>query len=153
MRHWPDLAGAAALVALGVCGIVAGFDYGIGAVTAPGPGLMPALAGAALVALALVAALNVQFTAPAPAEPGEEAPLAPHAGWRVLGYALGILVFAFLMQRIGTLATVALFLVWILRGVERQSWRLTLAIAAGATLGVWLLFVKALKVTLPVFGG
>jgi hypothetical protein len=150
MKRLADLAGAGGIAALGICGLVTGFGYGVGAVTEPGPGLLPALAGAALVVLAVVAAAeSLRATAPV-LEASEEAPLAPNAGWRVLGYAFGILAFALLMERLGTLLAVALFLAWIVRFVERQSWRLTLALAAATTAGVWLLFVKALNVTLPM---
>lgn len=148
-----DLAGSLALAAVGVFGLVTGVRYGVGGVTQPGPGLMPALAGAALLVFALMTALREIVARGQPAlaaDDGEEAALAPDALARVIGYLVGIFGFALLMEPIGTLPTAALFFVWIVRGVERQSWRVTLALTAGVTLGVWLLFVKALKVSLPM---
>jgi hypothetical protein len=107
-----------------------------------------------LLILAVIVACAEIFM-PAPVQPDEEgdSPMAPDAPRRVAGYAAGIFAFALLMQPIGTLPTIVLFFLWIVRGVEHQSWRLTLALTAGATLGVWLLFVKALQVSLPMIGG
>jgi putative tricarboxylic transport membrane protein len=153
MRRLADLAGAIALGVVGLFALVTGIGYGVGEVTEPGPGLMPALTGGALVILAVLVAATEVITEPAAAPAFEEPSLAPNALWRVIGYIAGIFGFSLLMEPIGTLPTVVLFFVWIVRVVERQSWRVTLALAAGTTLGVWLLFVKALNVTLPMTGG
>ncbi|HSH91865.1 MAG TPA: tripartite tricarboxylate transporter TctB family protein [Ramlibacter sp.] len=153
MIRIPDIAGASALVVLGAYGLVSGFRFGLGEATAPGPGFVPAIAGIALLVLAAaVGVKEVVAPAPEPATAPDEAPLAPDAIRRIVGYIAGIFGFAFLMQPMGALPTIGLFFLWILRGVERKSWRLTLAMTAGATLGAWLLFAKALKVSLPVIG-
>jgi putative tricarboxylic transport membrane protein len=153
MMRRADLAGAAGLAAIGIFGLVTGLRYGVGEVTEPGPGLMPAVAGGMLLALALVIAVSEALGAAMADAVVDEDQRAHNALWRVIGYAVGIFGFALLMEPIGTLPTIVLFFLWIVRGVERQSWRLTLALTAGATVGVWLLFVKALKVTLPMVVG
>ena len=149
-----DIGAAAALAALGLYGVVSGIRFGLGEPTEPGPGFLPLLSGGGLMILAIIVAC-VEIFAPAPSQPAEEddSPIAPDAPRRVVGYAAGIFAFALLMEPIGTLPTIVLFFLWIVRGVERQSWRVTLALTTGATLGVWLLFVKALQVSLPMIGG
>jgi hypothetical protein len=149
-----DVGAAAALAALGLYGLVSGIRFGLGEPTEPGPGFLPLVSGGGLLILAVIVACAEIFM-PAPPPPDEEgdSPMAPDAPRRVVGYAAGIFAFALLMQPIGTLPTIVLFFLWIVRGVEHQSWRLTLALTAGATLGVWLLFVKALQVSLPMIGG
>lgn len=139
-------AALAILAAIGLYGAYSGLRFGLGEATEPGPGLMPAFAGGALVLFAIVVALTEGVPAAGPGDP----PAAADATRRVFGYAAGIVAFALLMKPLGTLPTIVLFFVWIMRGVERQSWRLTLALTAGAALGAWLLFVKALKVSLPM---
>ena len=143
-----DLAAPAVLAAIGFYGAASGLRFGLGEATEPGPGLMPAIAGGALVVFALMVAATEAVPTAGPDEP----PSAADAPRRVLGYAAGIIAFALLMQPVGTLPTIALFFVWIMRGVEHQSWRLTLALTVSAALGAWLLFVVALKVTLPMVG-
>ena len=154
MIRVPDLAGAVVLAVLGGYGLISGFSYGLGEATSPGPGFLPVMAGGALLVQALSVAIK-EVIAPTPAPPvdPDEATMAPDAMRRIFGYNVGIFGFALLMQPIGALPTIALFFLWIVRCVERQTWRLTLAMTAGATLGAWLLFVKALQVRLPLIGG
>ena len=133
-------AGPVALIAAGLSATVVGLQYDVWESGNPGAGLLPAVAG---LGLALLAALVLATEAAPPS--GDSTSLR-----RLLGYLLAIFGFAVFMEPAGTFVTMVAVFVWILRGVERLSWRLTLAVTAGTALGAWLLFDRLLHVPLPV---
>lgn len=63
---------------------------------------------------------------------------------------LGVTVaFVVLMQVIGMIAGIALFLALLMRYLERHPWWLTIAVAIGAALLNWLVFEHWLRVPFP----
>lgn len=68
---------------------------------------------------------------------------------KVSFYAISMLLYWVLMPTVGFVATSALFLLFILRFAERQSWKITLWVGLASILTCYLLFIYFLKVPLP----
>lgn len=68
---------------------------------------------------------------------------------KVSFYAISMLLYWVLMPTVGFVATSALFLLFILRFAERQSWKITLWVGFASILTSYLLFIYFLKVPLP----
>jgi putative tricarboxylic transport membrane protein len=68
---------------------------------------------------------------------------------KVSFYAIAMLLYWVLMPTVGFVATSALFLLFILRFTERQSWKITLWVGIASILTSYLLFIYFLKVPLP----
>lgn len=68
---------------------------------------------------------------------------------RLLLYASVLLLFSLLLERVGFLASGMLFLIMILKFVEKQSWKITLWIVIISLLVSYLVFVNFLGVPLP----
>lgn len=69
---------------------------------------------------------------------------------RILAVLVSTVILVALLNVIGMITGVALFLVFIVRFVERHSWRATLGVAVGCAGGFWLLFGYWLSVPFPV---
>ena len=69
--------------------------------------------------------------------------------FRVSSYAILLLFYAILIERVGFLITSALFLVLIIKFVERQGWKITIFTATTSIVVSYLLFVYLLGVPLP----
>jgi hypothetical protein len=116
----------------------------------PGPGLLPAMA-ATLVLVATIAAIvaerRARETVASPVAMAPEA--APPASRKVLVYAAGLVALPAVIAALGMLAALGLFVLLILRFVERASSGLACAVAGSCVAGSWLLFDVLLKVSLP----
>jgi hypothetical protein len=124
--------------------------YPLWAFGQPGPGLLPAMA-AALVLVATLSAIVTQWRAgAAAAAPRElaEAVAAP-ASRKVLVYAAGLVALLPAIALLGMLAALGLFVLLILRFVERAGTALAVAVAGGSVATSWLLFEVLLRVSLP----
>jgi len=142
----PDVWSGIALAGAAVLAWVWARDLPVGSLHQPGPGFFPK-GLAALVALLALGILARGLLSPA----GAVASLWPERGGltrvatmlaALLGYVLGV-------ERLGYLiATTALFVI-MLRWVGGRSWVVTLATAALATGGSYLLFARWLMVPLP----
>ena len=135
---------AIVLIAGGLAGVWSGIRYGVWQALSPGAGFLPALSGGALCLLGVAIFATDVRSSQASAEDGEHG-----SGWRLLGYMVGLLGFALLMEPLGAIAAIVLLFLWILAGVEQLPWRLVLTVTAGATVGAWLLFDRLLQVPLP----
>jgi putative tricarboxylic transport membrane protein len=69
--------------------------------------------------------------------------------FRVISYALLMLLYALLMEAVGFLITSSLFVIFILRYVEGRSWKKAILIGLTSTILGYLIFVYSLKVPLP----
>ena len=112
----------------------------------PGPGFLPFWLGvviAVLATLLLVGALRAR-------DPGE--PWLPRGdGLRRLLLVLGVTAaLVALLSTLGMVLATVLFLVVLLRGLDRQSWPVTLAVALATAGFDWLVFTHWLRVPLPV---
>jgi len=141
-----DLVAAVLLLALagGYLKVALEFPY-IGP-HGPGSGFLPVWLGIALGVLSvlmLVGALR--------AAPGGGEWLPDRRGMWRLAITLGAaVIFVSLLEIVGMVLGCALFLVAILRFFEGYPWKHTLGIAAGAGLGIYLLFIRWLNVPFPI---
>ena len=69
--------------------------------------------------------------------------------FRVVSYALLMLLYAVSMEKAGFLFASAIFLLLILKGVERQSWKITVFVGLITLITSYLLFFHFLRVSLP----
>jgi putative tricarboxylic transport membrane protein len=70
--------------------------------------------------------------------------------WKKILLTLGsLLVFGFVFERLGYLLATFFFIIFLLRAVERQSWRLTLSVALSASLVSYIVFGLLLGTPLP----
>ena len=146
MKLRPGLLSPFVLMGVGILGLVSGIQYGVWHGGGPGAGLLPAISGALLLTLTAIAAL-------AEGAASKTAPSEPLQAKRLISYLAAVVGFALLMRPLGTMPTITIFFLWILRGLERLPWRITLAVTAGASVGTWLLFERLLQVPLPRFMG
>lgn len=131
--------GPLALAALAGVALFMAWDYGLWSFGAPGAGLMPSLAATVLGVTSLLA-LRERPAAEEEADPDPR---------RLAFYMVALVVLLPAILAVGMLPALALFIVFCLKIAERMSWRATLAIAIGATVGSWLLFERLLQVQLP----
>jgi putative tricarboxylic transport membrane protein len=68
---------------------------------------------------------------------------------RVLSYIIATLLFGILLESIGFLISSALLLVFILKVVEKRSWKITFALGLASVLISYILFAYLLGVPLP----
>ena len=143
MRGADRISGAVLLV-LSVAfaaGALKNYDYW--SPNGPGPAFLPFWLGVAMAVLAvllLVSALRSR-------DPGGDW-LPRGAGLRRLALVLGCSVA--LVALLGMVIGTALFLLVLLRGLDRVSWPLSIAVALGTAGFTFLIFTYWLKVPLPV---
>ena len=115
---------------------------GLGTYFRPGPGFFPFYSGLLLGALALILTFRAFRGAPERAEAwGEWIPM--------LLVSLAMLGFALLLNRLGFLVTAFLFIGFLLRGIERRDWIVSLGAAALTALGSYAIFQLWLRAQLP----
>jgi hypothetical protein len=125
-------------------------EYPLWAFGQPGPGLLPAMAAALVLIATLSAILAQRRTGETVASPVDFSPetTAP-ASRKVLVYVAGLVALPAAIAVLGMLAALGLFVLLILRFVERAGTGLACAIASGSVAGSWLLFEVLLRVSLP----
>jgi hypothetical protein len=142
-----DRAGAVLLLLFGVWfAAVALRNYTYWGATGPGSAFFPfwlGLAMAALAALLLVRAVRETDPGPAWVPRGRGAV-------RFLGVLGGGVAFVVLMPWLGMAVTTVLFLVGILKALERHSWPAALGIAVATAAANWAVFTWWLRVPFPV---
>lgn len=117
----------------------------------PGPRAFPVLLGAALFGLGLIVTVSAFLSARHPRAGADlVAAVTRHEAFIVGGTFLLLLLYAFLLERAGFLLSTPLVVVIAMRALlRRQSWTLTVLLAAGVTLSCWLVFVALLEAPLP----
>lgn len=150
-RNWGELALSAVLVVLGLYLIIDGSSITIpGSSNTVGPRFFPYLVGGATLAVGAVLIIKILRGDQGPAEEGEDIDPNAKTSWRsVVIIAVAFLAHALLINLIGWPLSVTLMfgvVAWSLgaRGVIRPL------LAGGiASVVIWMIFVKALGVTLP----
>lgn len=83
----------------------------------------------------------------------EEVPLVSDmrfGSWRKIGLAMSaLLLFSFLVERLGYIISAFLLVAFLLSAVERQKWWLVIGIAILSSIGSYVLFVTCLGTMLP----
>jgi putative tricarboxylic transport membrane protein len=114
----------------------------------PGAGFLPFWLGVLLAVLAtilFVSAWRTQTTEKNSERvfPGKQALFA------IASVLVGLAVYILLIEVVGYLADTFLFIVFLMKAVEREKWPLTLMIAVGTTVGLFITFQILLQITLP----
>jgi putative tricarboxylic transport membrane protein len=128
------------LLALGVAALLMARDMGLGELTAPGPGLWPAIVAGLLTGTS-VALLFLD-------------PVEDYERWtagtaRIAAGLAGLALFVVLFQTIGfVVPAVLLLFVW-LRFLGGESWRMALVLAVVGAIVLHLVFVVGLGVPFP----
>jgi hypothetical protein len=113
--------------------------------TGPGSGFLPVWLGIALAALAILLFVNAGA-----ATAGDGRWLPERAALRKLALILGASVlFVVAMDAVGMIVGSALFLVFVLRVVERYRWATVLGVAVAAAAANYVVFTYWLKVPFP----
>jgi putative tricarboxylic transport membrane protein len=114
----------------------------------PGAGFLPFWLGVLLAVLAtilIVSAWRGQATGKdsAPLFPGKQALFA------ITMVLVGLAVYILLIDVLGYVVDTFLFVMFLMKVVEREKWPLSLMVAVGTTAGLFITFQILLKITLP----
>jgi hypothetical protein len=133
-------------VAVGIAFAWGAINYSFGQSARPGPGYFPFGLGvllAALGAIVLVQSLVVDTA---------DGDLIGAIGWRPLLIVLGSLaLFAFLLPRAGMVIALPILVVTSAMAGDEFHWGEALANAVVLAVGSWLIFIKGLGLTIPVW--
>ena len=69
--------------------------------------------------------------------------------FRVISYVILMLLYSSLMETVGFLITSPLFLILLMKYIEKQGWKITILVGSGSIIISYLLFVYFLNVPLP----
>lgn len=116
----------------------------------PGPRAFPVLLGALLLGLGALMTASA-FSRARQVSAGDVLPaLTRREVVVVIGTFVLLMLYAFLLERIGFVFATPVVMVLAMRGLlRRQPWVLTLTMAGATTLACWLVFVVLLKAPLP----
>lgn len=146
MKHFTmaDLLGGALMLAVGATfSIVALNNYPMGSAIAPGPGIFPFAVGAitGLIGLAIIARAFIQ-------REDIKIQVTPRA---VLSVLVAIAAFAFLIGRVGLIATLFVTVLIAATGSRDSRPLPALGVAFATAFGGWLIFIQALGLPLIAF--
>jgi hypothetical protein len=115
-----------------------------GSVSAPGAGFFPAVLAGLLAVAALLASLEALRETERVMAQGSR------LTWTKIVLTVGsLLAFAFLLETLGYLMTTFLFVVFLLRAVERKGWGLAVAVGFSASFVSYVVFGLLLGTPLP----
>lgn len=141
-----DFAAGLMFLVVGAGFAIGATQYAFGSSAKPGPGYFPLMLG---VLLALLGAL-VTFKALSIESDGGD-PIGAIA-WKPLLMILGsVVLFGLLLPRLGLLITLPLLIVGAGLGGDEFRWRDALLSSAVLTLLAWVVFIKGLSLTLPLW--
>lgn len=142
------------LLLLGLFVVWIGKDYRLGSLAAMGAGFLPVALGLLLALLALGVLLGTfRQQARSQAKAATEAESQP-LPWRTFASVLaGILVWTFLVERVGFLPAAVTQILISALALPNQRWRRVVPVSIMVSLLTWLLFVGVLGLPLPAFGG
>jgi len=142
-----DRTGAAVLLALAVAyTATAAGRYTYWTVTGPGSGFFPFWLGLVLAALSIL----LLASAVRRPDPGPAWLPTGHGAARFVVVVVVTALFIALLPLLGMALGTAVFLGVLLRMLEGHSWRTTAAVAVGAAVANWAVFVLWLRVPFPV---
>ncbi len=141
-----ETAVAAGFGVMGLVWAVMALDLTYMGELAPGPGFLPFWLGVTLVVLSII--LIARRWLARPDRPAQ--PLVATTGWRKPAVvAIGLSVCIAAISWLGFLISVSLYLVSLLRFVERRSWALAVIVGVGTPLLLHVVFRAGLGVPLP----
>lgn len=121
-------------------------NYSFGDSTRPGPAYFPFGLGILLAVLGAVILLN-SFVG----QPGEKPPDGAIAWRPLLVIGAGIVVFGLALPHLGMIITLPLLIGIVSLAGDQFRWRDVLLNATILTLGCWLVFIKGLQLTIPLW--
>ena len=128
--------------------IVSVFSLSIGTVADPGPGLFPLIMGVALSSLSLVILIKSTFEKSIERKTLDK--LWTGLKWPKMFYTIGaLLVYIIILDKIGFLLTTFFLLIFLMRVIEPQKWRLVIGLSILASVGSYVLFGRLLEMELP----
>jgi putative tricarboxylic transport membrane protein len=122
--------------------------YGVGTLDRPGPGFLSFGAGAAMGLLALAFLIGTFLKGQANSEPSGEAEESGHTA-KVVAISVALFVYAVVVNWLGFLLATLLFVFFLFRIVETESWWRSLLKGLLVTAGNYLVFVVWLGINLP----
>lgn len=132
---------AAVVVGLGAAGVVLSLGLGTGTLSDPAAGTWPLFVSSVLTVLGLALALTARST--------NDAERFVPASLKVLAGLGTLLVFALLVGTVGfEIPALVLAFVW-LRFLGRESWRVSIVGSLAMVVSFYVVFVVALRVTIP----
>ncbi len=148
-----DLGSAAFLLAFGLLAVFEARKLTLGTPGRPGPGFFPFSLGLALCGISVAPAARAWRPAdgapPAGAATAEQPEVSARLQWPKIVYTLlAMLVYAFLLDLLGFLATTVLLMLFLLRAIEPQRWPVAVGVSIASAVGAYGLF-KWLGVRLP----
>ena len=114
----------------------------------PGAGFLPFWLGVLLAVLATILFVSA-WRSQAKAQDSESVFPGKQALFAITLVLIGLAVYILLIDVLGYVVDTFLFIVFLVRVVERESWPLTLKLAVAATAGLFIVFHTLLGITLP----
>jgi putative tricarboxylic transport membrane protein len=133
--------GSIAPLILGTVCLLYSYSLSLGRITNPGPGLWPFVVSAVIVLASLVLLVTERD--------GSEYERFTSRTWLVAAGVVSTALFIFLFQWFGFMAPAFLTLVFWLKALGKESWKLTLSVAVVVTVGFYLLFATLLRIPFP----
>ena len=121
---------------------------GIGSINAPGPGLIPFGTGVLLILFSMGTIVEILIARRAKGK-GDNGLFAGRRWGVVATVLISLFVYALILDFLGFLIATFLVLTLLFKISERQSWKGAAGIAALTTTCTYLLFARALQVSLP----
>ncbi len=115
----------------------------------PGAGFLPFWLGLLLAVLAIMLCVSAWRSLAKRKESGSIFPR-KQALLAVTLTMAGLAGYILLIEILGYLVDTFLFVVFLVKVVERETWRLSLPVAAGTVVGLYTIFHILLRITLPV---
>lgn len=139
----------AALFFLALAGYICqqSMGIGVGTLSRPGPGLMSFGAGAAVALLSLACLIQTFFARKADEAPGE--PAGRKQFFKVAAISLSLFLYTIAVNWLGFLLATLVFVLFIFRIVETESWWRSTGKSILVTAGTYLLFVVWMGINLP----
>ena len=132
--------GSIAPLLLGIACLFYSYSLSLGRITNPGPGLWPFTVSAVIVVASLVLLIT---------ERSEDYERFTGKTWLVVAGALSTVVFIYLFQWFGFIVPAFLTLVFWLRYLGKESWKMGFGLAALVTAVFYVLFAILLGIPLP----
>jgi putative tricarboxylic transport membrane protein len=126
-------------LALGAAALVAARDLPVGTLTQPGIGMWPFIVSVLLVTSSAIVLLT----------PNDDGEPFSRSSRRIAVALVALAVFVVLFSRFGFVLPASLLLVFWLRWISRESWRMTLVVTVVAVATLYTLFVTGLGVPFP----
>jgi putative tricarboxylic transport membrane protein len=134
------------LILLGILFSVGSFRLGIGAVNAPGPGLIPLGTGALLILFSLATIVEARLGK----RVEEKDPLFKGKRWGVaLSVLIALFAYVLVLDILGFMITTFLTMTILFKISEKQKWKTALGVSGLTTASAYFLFDYLLKCSFP----